>query len=147
MIRRPPRSTLFPYTTLFRSLADPPLLVDERPLHDRDLARRATEGLQADGEPGPHRGAERHGALLLRTGRRRRARGPLWSGSRLRRRGGRSGVLRLGGLAGHGSPRRSDGAEAPGGGSSARVVSTVLGGCIGTSGRTSRRLAAEQQAP
>src|SRR2546422_3308971 len=28
MIRRPPRSTLFPYTTLFRSLI---LLVDERP--------------------------------------------------------------------------------------------------------------------
>src|SRR2546428_4908046 len=25
MIRRPPRSTLFPYTTLFRSLADPGL--------------------------------------------------------------------------------------------------------------------------
>src|SRR3712207_8214085 len=25
MIRRPPRSTLFPYTTLFRSLAAPPL--------------------------------------------------------------------------------------------------------------------------
>src|SRR2546426_1206552 len=25
MIRRPPRSTLFPYTTLFRSHADPPL--------------------------------------------------------------------------------------------------------------------------
>src|SRR2546422_4681392 len=25
MIRRPPRSTLFPYTTLFRSVADPPL--------------------------------------------------------------------------------------------------------------------------
>src|SRR3712207_7027558 len=24
MIRRPPRSTLFPYTTLFRSLLDPP---------------------------------------------------------------------------------------------------------------------------
>src|SRR2546430_9854086 len=24
MIRRPPRSTLFPYTTLFRSLAEPP---------------------------------------------------------------------------------------------------------------------------
>src|SRR2546428_10794985 len=24
MIRRPPRSTLFPYTTLFRSLGDPP---------------------------------------------------------------------------------------------------------------------------
>src|SRR2546429_2449476 len=27
MIRRPPRSTLFPYTTLFRSLADVPALV------------------------------------------------------------------------------------------------------------------------
>src|SRR2546428_14164882 len=26
MIRRPPRSTLFPYTTLFRSLADPSCL-------------------------------------------------------------------------------------------------------------------------
>src|SRR3712207_9487474 len=26
MIRRPPRSTLFPYTTLFRSLADSPLV-------------------------------------------------------------------------------------------------------------------------
>src|SRR3712207_9015738 len=29
MIRRPPRSTLFPYTTLFRSLA----LGDEQPVH------------------------------------------------------------------------------------------------------------------
>src|SRR2546427_4598042 len=28
MIRRPPRSTLFPYTTLFRSLRDVPLLSD-----------------------------------------------------------------------------------------------------------------------
>src|SRR3712207_7319786 len=26
MIRRPPRSTLFPYTTLFRSISTPPLL-------------------------------------------------------------------------------------------------------------------------
>src|SRR5258708_15037884 len=30
MIRRPPRSTLFPYTTLFRSGARPPLLPDSR---------------------------------------------------------------------------------------------------------------------
>src|SRR5258708_29690605 len=30
MIRRPPRSTLFPYTTLFRSLV--PLLIDELPM-------------------------------------------------------------------------------------------------------------------
>src|SRR3712207_7953298 len=28
MIRRPPRSTLFPYTTLFRSLRPPQMLVD-----------------------------------------------------------------------------------------------------------------------
>src|SRR3712207_8202439 len=28
MIRRPPRSTLFPYTTLFRSLVDPPAIAD-----------------------------------------------------------------------------------------------------------------------
>src|SRR2546422_3930351 len=35
MIRRPPRSTLFPYTTLFRSAASP--LLSVRPLH---LARK-----------------------------------------------------------------------------------------------------------
>src|SRR3712207_9071624 len=48
MIRRPPRSTLFPYTTLFRSDREAvevvdhgrdPLLVFERPLED--LQRRA----------------------------------------------------------------------------------------------------------
>src|SRR2546422_5948955 len=38
MIRRPPRSTLFPYTTLFRSLV-PPGAVGEV----RDLARRQVE--------------------------------------------------------------------------------------------------------
>src|SRR3712207_8594714 len=32
MIRRPPRSTLFPYTTLFRSAPDPRLLVLNEPL-------------------------------------------------------------------------------------------------------------------
>src|SRR2546422_1446282 len=31
MIRRPPRSTLFPYTTLFRSASSPARLSDERP--------------------------------------------------------------------------------------------------------------------
>src|SRR5256886_7888402 len=44
MIRRPPRSTLFPYTTLFRSCG-----VDRRELHDRRLERHpedaAREGL------------------------------------------------------------------------------------------------------
>src|SRR3712207_8359514 len=38
MIRRPPRSTLFPYTTLFRSLA-----------HAGVASRRASERLIADG--------------------------------------------------------------------------------------------------
>src|SRR2546425_8080342 len=36
MIRRPPRSTLFPYTTLFRSPADEPL--------DDDAARQVGDG-------------------------------------------------------------------------------------------------------
>src|SRR5258708_28359251 len=32
MIRRPPRSTLFPYTTLFRSVVEPPRSVGEEDL-------------------------------------------------------------------------------------------------------------------
>src|SRR3712207_6937282 len=36
MIRRPPRSTLFPYTTLFRSLAGPDLLDVARQRGERD---------------------------------------------------------------------------------------------------------------
>src|SRR2546429_7362338 len=36
MIRRPPRSTLFPYTTLFRSYVDGAAEID----HDLDAARR-----------------------------------------------------------------------------------------------------------
>src|SRR2546425_9741093 len=47
MIRRPPRSTLFPYTTLFRSHAE--CGVGRRELHDRRLERHpedaAGEGL------------------------------------------------------------------------------------------------------
>src|SRR3712207_7833079 len=57
MIRRPPRSTLFPYTTLFRS-ADgrPPLGLDQGPLRRRppapdrprrDLDRGAAAGARA----------------------------------------------------------------------------------------------------
>src|SRR3712207_9176390 len=33
MIRRPPRSTLFPYTTLFRSVGMPPEVVEREVLH------------------------------------------------------------------------------------------------------------------
>src|SRR5258707_3988554 len=42
MIRRPPRSTLFPYTTLFRSLDD--LVLPEK-------ARRAVEDRTAEDQP------------------------------------------------------------------------------------------------
>src|SRR5256885_12602203 len=43
MIRRPPRSTLFPYTTLFRSRDRRVRREDRRPLHlpERVLGRRA----------------------------------------------------------------------------------------------------------
>src|SRR3712207_8077720 len=56
MIRRPPRSTLFPYTTLFRSLVDHALLVRQLVLggHRQDrvpaLPRRFGDALQALGE-------------------------------------------------------------------------------------------------
>src|SRR3712207_8548020 len=41
MIRRPPRSTLFPYTTLFRSLEEPNLSGNDDPTaHPSDTARR-----------------------------------------------------------------------------------------------------------
>src|SRR3712207_7544249 len=40
MIRRPPRSTLFPYTTLFRS--NPTPLSRRTPLHTRDIARQGS---------------------------------------------------------------------------------------------------------
>src|SRR2546430_8199713 len=48
MIRRPPRSTLFPYTTLFRSQRDE--LVHELPHDGRDAAAVADEP-DAGGEP------------------------------------------------------------------------------------------------
>src|SRR2546425_10168091 len=37
MIRRPPRSTLFPYTTLFRSRAPPELTVEEQEGHAAEV--------------------------------------------------------------------------------------------------------------
>src|SRR2546430_13466678 len=55
MIRRPPRSTLFPYTTLFRSIldGDGDPVEQAQPLapHDRQLggARRVERGVGRDG--------------------------------------------------------------------------------------------------
>src|SRR2546422_10434742 len=60
MIRRPPRSTLFPYTTLFRSPED-----DQQERQQRDLGHRENErdvrldGV-AEGTRHPHQEAEEH---------------------------------------------------------------------------------------
>src|SRR5256886_6913306 len=51
MIRRPPRSTLFPYTTLFRSVL-------------RDLARRHADTVLRDAQQNPRRPGV-HGSLRL----------------------------------------------------------------------------------
>src|SRR5256885_8544121 len=50
MIRRPPRSTLFPYTTLFRSRAGLELRLDaaQRRLHRDPAADLRTAGLSAE---------------------------------------------------------------------------------------------------
>src|SRR3989441_5013974 len=64
MIRRPPRSTLFPYTTLFRSL-------DTRRDRASDQAFRSLEGEEDDVRPaGGEKGTRRHlwsrlGPLLI----------------------------------------------------------------------------------
>src|SRR3712207_2250248 len=61
MIRRPPRSTLFPYTTLFRSIR----------LHRSDDRRRASGGMRRRRPGGADREPERRG----RAERRRAGRG------------------------------------------------------------------------
>src|SRR2546422_3481799 len=71
MIRRPPRSTLFPYTTLFRSL-DRRLL--QRKSHQRDFADRRQHGKAlAHAHPVIQAGDRQHGsevALLIVTRKR-----------------------------------------------------------------------------
>src|SRR5688572_12757283 len=49
MIRRPPRSTLFPYTTLFRSEARIVEAVAEQPLEHRRIAAEARDQLSRRG--------------------------------------------------------------------------------------------------
>src|SRR3712207_3472753 len=64
MIRRPPRSTLFPYTTLFRSEVDLLLGVEQRDL--ADLLEVGADGVGGRGELGVLAGLpQRLGLLLL----------------------------------------------------------------------------------
>src|SRR3712207_8805004 len=64
MIRRPPRSTLFPYTTLFRSrdygAADPGLSLALTETGSAD-ARRETDGLRAEADRRRDAGAAHRG--------------------------------------------------------------------------------------
>src|SRR2546422_8917023 len=74
MIRRPPRSTLFPYTTLFRSvvavaaqLPDAAVLGRELvPFLARDLARLAADANRGVGEE-PHGFGHNHAFSTLQT--------------------------------------------------------------------------------
>src|SRR5207248_9861205 len=56
MIRRPPRSTLFPYTTLFRS---PDVPEEEGGRHVRSVRARIESGQEAEREPGRALGEDR----------------------------------------------------------------------------------------
>src|SRR3712207_8438591 len=60
MIRRPPRSTLFPYTTLFRSLEEGEVLLPD-PVYDA----YTSPILLAGGRPHPVRAAIEDGRFIL----------------------------------------------------------------------------------
>src|SRR5256885_7594241 len=67
MIRRPPRSTLFPYTTLFRSRARAERRRGAAVGHRgaaADTDRAPRHGLQGPGESGPRAGADRKSTRL-----------------------------------------------------------------------------------
>src|SRR2546429_6069319 len=65
MIRRPPRSTLFPYTTLFRSETEDPLRGGHGGLHDRvlrpEVADRQEKPIRVLDERDEHAEAHRAG--------------------------------------------------------------------------------------
>src|SRR3712207_8640295 len=67
MIRRPPRSTLFPYTTLFRSLLPPlPLPLQRVRAVGAALRRRPHAGAEPGAAPGGSGGFRlRHGGVRL----------------------------------------------------------------------------------
>src|SRR3712207_9385044 len=54
MIRRPPRSTLFPYTTLFRSVGDDRIAHDPGAVRVRDPDRRGQQARLRDPEQAGH---------------------------------------------------------------------------------------------
>src|SRR3712207_7260349 len=68
MIRRPPRSTLFPYTTLFRSRLPGVGVVDLLGVR-ADLADRGLDGVPVHGVLGPRHGdavrVDRHRVLVV----------------------------------------------------------------------------------
>src|SRR5256885_11051740 len=67
MIRRPPRSTLFPYTTLFRSHAEhdrPRDVIGRRPIRGSATADRAGHGAQALAWPIQYHRSEEHTSEL-----------------------------------------------------------------------------------
>src|SRR2546425_10046886 len=66
MIRRPPRSTLFPYTTLFRSLRDATNLELELILSDLDQIARRLERLDKDLKKKKEPGLEHERQVLER---------------------------------------------------------------------------------
>src|SRR5258708_29744789 len=69
MIRRPPRSTLFPYTTLFRSVAQRPRLrhPDQGVVDRRVTVRVVVAHHIADDAGGLHRGTVRPEAGVVRS--------------------------------------------------------------------------------
>src|SRR5256885_11010411 len=66
MIRRPPRSTLFPYTTLFRSLVDDLVLAVGLDLEDRELPVQRVVRLRREAERAAEDPVPDHDVLHLR---------------------------------------------------------------------------------
>src|SRR3712207_7214346 len=70
MIRRPPRSTLFPYTTLFRSVLRRPARRPSRPLAGRELLSAHARRRPGRGDRACRAASERTvDFILLRRGR------------------------------------------------------------------------------
>src|SRR5256885_11636092 len=61
MIRRPPRSTLFPYTTLFRSLRESGELEIRNGIAEQSVSPRIQEGHHQTGNADNARGLSREG--------------------------------------------------------------------------------------